>query len=342
MSSTSQRHNSLRADLITVLLFAAGLYVVWVLRTTLLLIYVGVIFAIIFSPAVSWIEGRRIFRWHISRGAAVIVFFALIFLVLSAVAVLVLPPISQQLRELSQQLPQTLSQLRSKIGGLPFGSKLSSRFDTQSLQQMAQSAGAASLNVFRGLAGGLMALLTIVLVTAYSMIDGGRAFQWGMSLVPADRRAQLSSALLRGGKLMQRWLIGQLVLMLILGSLTAIVLGLMKVRFFYAIAVFGGVTNFVPILGPIATVILASMVAAIDSWTKVLGVIVFYAAYQQVENAFLTPRIMRSTVGLPGLAIIIALLVGGALAGVLGALVAVPTAALVSTMIAEYLPSDAD
>src|SRR5581483_864847 len=117
MNSTSPRNNSLRADLILVLLFAVGLYVVWVLRTTLLLIYVGVIFAIIFSPAVSWLEARRVFRWHISRGAALIFFFSLIFLVLRAVALLVVPGISEQLRELSQERPQKLSQLRSEIGG---------------------------------------------------------------------------------------------------------------------------------------------------------------------------------------------------------------------------------
>jgi predicted PurR-regulated permease PerM len=74
-----------------------------------------------------------------------------------------------------------------------------------------------------------------------------------------------------------------------------------------------------------------------DSWEKVLGVVIFYAVYQQIETAFLTPRIMRSTVDLPPLAVIIALSVGGALAGVLGALVAVPTAALVAVIIDEYV-----
>jgi len=75
----------------------------------------------------------------------------------------------------------------------------------------------------------------------------------------------------------------------------------------------------------------------LDSWTKLLGVIIFYAVYQQVENAYLTPRIMRAEVDLPGVAVIIALTIGAELAGLLGAIVAVPIAALIATMLDEYV-----
>jgi predicted PurR-regulated permease PerM len=125
--------------------------------------------------------------------------------------------------------------------------------------------------------------------------------------------------------------------MLILGSATALVFGLLGVRYFYALAVFAGIANFVPVLGPIATVVLAAAVAALDSWTKVLGVFIFYLIYQQVENAYLTPRIMKEAVDLPGIAVIIALTIGGEMAGLLGAIVAVPTAALVATILNEYV-----
>lgn len=100
-----------------------------------------------------------------------------------------------------------------------------------------------------------------------------------------------------------------------------------------ALSVFAGLANIVPIIGPVMSVILAGIVAAFDSWWKLLGVVIFYFVYQQVENAFLTPRIMKSTLNLPPLAVIIALSLGGALAGVLG----VPTAALVTVILDEYV-----
>lgn len=188
----------------------------------------------------------------------------------------------------------------------------------------------------RGIMSGVAALLTLLLLVGYFMLDGERAFQWAMSLVPSRRRGRLTQTLRRGASRMQRWLYGQFTLMLILGSLSALVFGVLGIRYFYSLAVLAGIANFVPILGPIATVIVAGGIAALDSWTKVLGVLIFYAVYQQVENAYLTPKIMRTAVNLPGVAVIVALTIGGQLAGLLGAVVAVPTAALVATVVNEY------
>jgi predicted PurR-regulated permease PerM len=78
-------------------------------------------------------------------------------------------------------------------------------------------------------------------------------------------------------------------------------------------------------------------VAAIDSWGRVLGIAIFYVIYLQVENSYLTPRIMKNSVGLPGLAILLALLLGSALEGIPGAMVSVPTAVLVAELLDEYL-----
>jgi len=83
--------------------------------------------------------------------------------------------------------------------------------------------------------------------------------------------------------------------------------------------------------------LLAAGCAALDSWSKMAGVLIFYAVYVQVENGFLTPKIMKSSVNLMGLSVLIALMAGLALAGVVGALVAVPTAALVAVLMDEYM-----
>jgi predicted PurR-regulated permease PerM len=178
---------------------------------------------------------------------------------------------------------------------------------------------------------------TVVILTAYLILDGSEVFGWSMSLVPAGERGRLRAALVRAGLRMRNWLVGQALLMLVLGSSSALVFGLLGVRYFFALAVFAGVANVVPLLGPIVTVILASLVAATDSFGKVLGVWVFYFVYQQVENAFLTPRIMQTQVQLSPVAVVIALLVGSELAGIPGALVAVPSAVLVSVLANEYL-----
>jgi predicted PurR-regulated permease PerM len=125
--------------------------------------------------------------------------------------------------------------------------------------------------------------------------------------------------------------------MLILGVTSTIVFGLLHVRYFVLLGVLMGLFNIIPIAGGVITILLAAGVAAIDSWQKMVAVLVFYLIYTQLENAYLTPRIMRQSVNLPGLSVLIALLAGSSLAGVVGALVAVPTAALLAVLIDEYV-----
>jgi predicted PurR-regulated permease PerM len=98
-----------------------------------------------------------------------------------------------------------------------------------------------------------------------------------------------------------------------------------------------GLFNIIPVAGGVITILLAAGVAALDSWGKMAGVLIFYAVYIQVENAYLTPKIMKNSVNLPGLAVLVALLIGTNLSGVVGAMVAVPTAALIAVFMNEYL-----
>ena len=136
---------------------------------------------------------------------------------------------------------------------------------------------------------------------------------------------------------MGKWLLGQGSLMLILGVLSTIVYLSLHVRYAYALGVLTGLLNIIPVVGAAVCIGLALLVAAIDSWGRVVGVAVFYVVYLQIENSYLIPRIMKSRVGLPGLAILVALLLGSAFAGVLGALVSVPTAVLVAELLEEYV-----
>jgi predicted PurR-regulated permease PerM len=111
----------------------------------------------------------------------------------------------------------------------------------------------------------------------------------------------------------------------------------LHLKYFYILAMFAGIADIIPIAGPISALVIAGSVAAMDSPEKMVGVIIFHAVYGQFEAAFLSPRIMRSTLKLSPLTVIIALSLGGSLAGVIGALVSVPTAALVMVLADEYL-----
>ena len=296
-------------------LVAGFLYLVWRLRHVLLLIYISILFAVIFMPVVRKIQQVRVYKWHPGRGAAVILILISALMIVAAVAIFMMPPIVEDFRNMAEDLPRQVQHFAERVQMFPFGKAI-----------------AAAQGVFSG----LLNVFLVILLAAYFITNGPEVCQWAISFVPQGQQQRLRSTLTRAAERAQQWLTGQILLMLFLGSASTVVFGLLHIRYFYALGLFAGLANFVPVIGPTATVLVASAVAMLDSWTKVLGVIIFYVVYQQVENAFLSPRIMKAKVGLPGVAVIVALAMGGALAAVPGALVAVPTAAIVATVLNEY------
>jgi predicted PurR-regulated permease PerM len=232
-----------------------------------------------------------------------------------------------------QQLPEWIGHLQSQLRSIPYLGQI----NPQTLQDFARSLLGRLTGLLSGAASAVASVAAIVVLTVYLILDGERVFDWVMSLLPLSVSPRLRETLLRAGQRMRGWLVGQAMLMLILGTASAVVFGALGIRYFYLLAVFAGIANIIPMLGPVLTVIVASLVALIDSFPKMLGVVIFYFAYQQIENAFLTPRIMKMQVELSPTAVLVALLIGAELAGIAGALIAVPTAVLLSEVASEYL-----
>jgi predicted PurR-regulated permease PerM len=322
-----------RSDILFGFFVAIMLLLAWRVRDVLLLIYISALFAVVIGPAIGFVQRLHIGAWHPGRGLAVILILAAGLIAIGAFFVFALPPIFSDLQGFARDLPDKAQHLYERIHKYP----LLSHVDVNSIQQHATEALGGVVGLAKGIAGGVVSFFSWLIITAYFILDGERAFRWFLSLFPAARRGRLQETAVRADKRVSKWLLGQMLLMLILGTLSLIVFGLLRVKYFYALAVFCGLANIVPIIGPLVSVGLAVIVAAFDSWTKAIGVLIFYVIYQQVENAFLTPKIMKSTVDLPALSVIIALALGGSLAGVLGALVAVPTAALIAVIIDEYV-----
>jgi len=319
------------------ILFAAAivllLTVAWHIRDVLLLIYVAALFAVVISPAIGFVQAARIGRWRPSRGLAVLTIIFGVVVIATLLLLFLAPPIVRDLQSFSAELPKRLEQFYDRIEHLPFGSHINPR----SLQEYAATAVGGVFGLFAGIAGGVFGFVSWMVLTIYFIIDGERAFEWGLSFIPIYYRGRMRMTLHRAEGRVSKWLLGQGLLMILLGTASAITFRLLDVRYSLALGVFAGLVNIVPVVGPIAAAALATSVAAFDSWNKAAGVLIFFVVYQQLENAFLTPKIMKSTVDLPALAVIIALAIGGKLAGVVGALVAVPTAALIGVLADEYL-----
>lgn len=318
------------------IVFAFGLLLAlalaWFLRDLILLIYTSGLFAALILPLVERVQATKIAGRQPSRPLSLGIVLGAGLLVLIISFLVILPPLYHEGTALITEWPRRADALLDRLHRY----SLFRNLDLGTLQGYVASLGVHAVGWATGFANALLDLLTIVLLTSYLLVDQGQAYEYGLSLIPSTHRDRLAQTLRRGHLRMRGWLFGQATLALILGVSSAIVFALLRLNYFYVLALTAGLLNFVPILGPLTAAVLTAVVAGMDSTPKLIGTLAFFAIYQIVENAYLTPRIMRAAVDLPSFTVIVALSVGGALGGVLGAVVAVPTAALLAELLKEY------
>jgi predicted PurR-regulated permease PerM len=337
MSQPIERTRTLRQDIVFAFILAAACYLAWLVRDFLVLLYVCGLFAVVLTPLIQSIALFRIRRWQPFRNCAVLVLLLVALGSILAFGYLALPPVIRDLHEFAQEMPTRLPAILDKLKHVPFADQLNTPENLSKLQDFLSQTATWVLYSITDWAGKLFTLITGLVLTIYFIAEGDHAYRWFLSFFPPQKRVRLDRTLRLAEVRMGKWLLGQGSLMVILGVLSTIVYLALGVRYAYALGVLTGALNIVPVLGAALSIALALLVAAIDSWGRALGVAVFYVIYLQVESSFLTPRIMKNRVGLPGLAIFVALLLGAALEGVIGAMVSIPTAVLVAILIDEYL-----
>jgi predicted PurR-regulated permease PerM len=287
-------------------------------------------------PAVTRITQLNIRGYRPSRAVGIVLLIVTVALVLAFFFTTGLPPVLRDLRSFSDELPQRIPDIVAKLKRIPFAN----RFGVDAIAQRAVGAFDTTASyLFTSLPlwlSHLFDILTAVFLCIYFMLEGEYAYRFFLSLFPSTQRHRLNNTLKKAERKVSKWLLGQGTLMLILGVVSIIVFGLLHVRYFVLLGFLMGLFNIIPIAGGVITIVLAAVVAALDSWTKMSGVLIFYLIYVNIENAILIPRIMRSSVNLMGLTVLVALLLGTALAGIVGALVSVPTAALITVLLEEY------
>lgn len=337
MNRTEGNTRDLRADIVFAFALGALCYLAWLLRHVLLLLFVSALAAVVLTPIVRATSRFRIGNRRPFRGKAILILLLVAAGALTAFGFLAFPPVIRDLNTAAKDLPQRLPGMLEKLKHVPFANQVNTDAVNDKVQDFISNAATYLLLSIKNWAGAIFSIAMGVILTVYFILEGDIAYRWFLSFFPPEKRARLDAALQRSDIRMGRWLLGQGSLMLILGIASTAVYASLHVRYAYALGVFTGLLNIIPVVGSAVSIAVALLVAAVDSWGRVIGVAIFYVIWVQVENSFLIPRIMGTRVGLPGLSILVALLIGSELGGVLGAIVSVPTAVLVSVLIDEYL-----
>jgi predicted PurR-regulated permease PerM len=322
--------------LATILLWCA-----YIARDALLIVYVSAILALGFSPIVRIIEKQKVLpigSARFPRWVAILILYVAILGTIGLALFVVFPPLVQQAQALWQKAPEMFERGQQFL--ITKGWLKEHLTMREAVERAPGTGGDAVGKVARtvaGVAGGIFGVFTILILTFYMLIDSWNLHNSLVRLFPRDRRQRVDAASREVMTKVSAWLGGQLLLAGVIGASSAIGLWAIGVPFFYVLALISAIGEMIPVIGPILAAIPAIAVAASVSIEKVVLVLIFFVVQQQLENHVLVPKIMSRQVGVSAVTVIIALLIGGSLAGIAGAILAVPTAAILQVVASEIL-----
>lgn len=305
---------------------AAGAALLWYARDVLLLVFIAGVLAAGIAPGVRRVRilWRFQFRHTLSRGTAVMIVYLPILVTVILVGVLVVPRFVADTRELGRQVPALIEQnlLTPLERFVPVG------LIREELRGGIELPRSRVFAYMRNAATAIASVFAVLFMIAYMLIDAERLRNLLLLVYPPGVRGQRRRTLMRIGKRMSAWLSAQLLLCLIIGVSTFIGFTLMGIPYALPLAIIAAVGELIPAIGPTVGAVPALIVALLSSPWQFWAVLVFAILLQKVENYLIVPRVMARKVSISPLAVFIAFMIGASLLGVMGAIMAIPVAAI--------------
>jgi predicted PurR-regulated permease PerM len=310
------------------------IYLAWHVITWLL---ISLFLALALNPAVESFERRGL-----RRGWASFVVFFLALAAFAALGALVIPPLIDQIDTFIADVPDLIDDLIAGRGSLGFLQEDYQLVDRVREAIEEQGAGGilgittASIEIARGIVSFIVGVVAISFLTFFMLLEGPRLVARFNAFLPDHLRPRwerVSGDIYRtvGG-----YVTGNLVISLIAGLISAVVLLVLGSDYAVALAVVVAILDLVPLAGATLAAVIVSTVGFIElGWVRGLILVLFFVAYQQLENHILQPVIYGRTVQLSPLTVLVAVLIGAELVGILGALAAIPTAGIIQALARE-------
>jgi predicted PurR-regulated permease PerM len=342
-------------DILRAAAVVAGVYValelLWIGRSVFLLGFLGVLFGIVLSAGVDRLE-----RFHIPRGLGAALLVLLLLGGLVGIGFLTAPQISRQAREIGEQLPQAVEQVREwveqRVGGVAEvlqgpdaagaggegqggqdgrqgGAGEAAPSPGEGVAQQLAGASRTFFSFFSSTIAVLAGIVVVLFVSIFVAADPGLYHKGLMHLFPHRTRAKAGEVLSATATTLRRWLLMQLIAMVVIGGVTTVTLLLLDIEGALALGLIAGLLEFIPYVGPILSAVPAIGMALLDSPEKALWVAVAYLAIQQLEGVVLQPLLMKEGLELPPVLTILGQALFSIVFGFMGLLVAVPLLASV-------------
>jgi predicted PurR-regulated permease PerM len=314
----------------------AALYFAYLIRDVIGLVLVAAFFAVAIAPAVNWLDKRRVPRW-----LAILLVYLSIAAGIFGIGLLIVPPLVNGVEDLSADLPGYVDDLRDNETFRDYDDRyqITQKLTEQAEQLPTQLGDAAGTlrDVTVGVFTRFVQLFSILVITFFLVKDGRRLLEFLYRQVPPERARRLRKIADDVSDAIAGYVFGNFVISVLAGLVTYVTLRILDVPFALPLAILFGFFDLIPLVGATLGGILVGIVVALVNFP--VGLVVWAAVlilYQQVENNLIQPLVYGRAVQLHPLIVIVAILIGAALLGVLGALVAIPAAAAVQAMVRDY------
>jgi predicted PurR-regulated permease PerM len=303
-------------------------------RQVLILILVAAFVAVGLDPAVTWLTGHGL-----SRGQAVLVVVVIALLALAGFIAAIAPPIAHQSTQLVHNTPSYVDRLDKNptIARFDHRYHIVAKVQERAKKGLSISALGGVFGVGKAILSAVGELFTVVILTIYFLANLPGIKRVVYRSVPRSRRARVGLLVDEMLARVGGYVLGNLATSVVAGATSYVWLLAWGVPFPVALALFIAVTDLIPLIGATIGAAGVSAVALFHGLVPGIATIVFFIVYQQFENYLLQPRVMRRTVDVAPLLTVLAALIGAALLGILGALIAVPFAAAIQLLVTEVL-----
>lgn len=313
-----------------------ALYLVWLIRSVLGLFMVAVFLAVAIAPAVNWLNRRRVPRW-----LAILLVYLGGLASIVGIGLVIVPPLVNGVEDLSSNLPQYVDDLRNNETLRKYDNKY--HFTKQLIQQAKDlpsklgDAASTLSDVTVGVFSSLVQLFSILVIAFFLVKDGDRLLEFIFRQLGRERAGRLRTVAGDVSDAIVGYVFGNFMISVLAGLVTYVTLLILGIPFALPLAILFAFFDLVPLVGATLGGILVGTVVAFNDFP--FGVIVWaivLVVYQQIENNLVQPFVYGKAVQLHPLIVILAILIGGSLLGVLGALVAIPVAAAVQAVVRDY------
>jgi putative heme transporter len=300
-----------------------GLWAVWLLWPEFLLFLIVILLAVTLNPAVEWLERKRI-----ARSVSVIVIASVALGLLALFVVFLLPPLTAQMTHLFQDGPAFRARILERIPArYPGVQALVRALFEWSSSLKAITVFERSFAWGQSAVAGLVTAAIVLVLTLYLLLDGKSLYAWLLAFVPRTYREKVATTMGEVSDVIQAYVSGQLLVAVLFALFTAGLLTILGVPAAVPLAVIAGVCDIIPVLGILLAAVPAVLLGLAVSPGTAAVVAVAYLGYHLAETYFILPRIYGNKLKISTLSVLLALLVGGRLQGIIGAVLVLPLVA---------------